>query len=166
MVQVVAFGTRKLKFDSGEGKEIPRAILICKYSHVIAAYLESSKESGYEALSKSSLWRILLELKSSQQKSLAWLVDILVTGMNGFQMVLEHVKKSPQGEKTTKTPEKGKRYLKTKYPLNCTNDSTVKTHNINFALSDLKNKKVQAPSEQVMDEACKDWWNFLKQLIL
>ena len=50
---------------------------------------------------------------------------------------------------------KGKWYLKTKYPLNCTNDSPVKTHNINSALSDLKNKKLQVSSEQVMDETCK-----------
>ena len=102
MIQVVAFGTRKLKFDSVESKEVPRAILICKYSHLIAACLESCKESGYEALSKSSLWRILHELKSSQQKSLAGLAGILATGMNGFQILLEHAKKSQQGEKTTK----------------------------------------------------------------
>ena len=33
----------------------------------------------------------------------------------------------------------------------------LKTHNINFALSDPKNKKLQVPSEQVMDETCKDF---------
>ena len=156
MIQEIVFGTRKLKFDSAEVKEVPQAILTCKYSHAIAAYLKSCSESGYEALSKSSLWRILHELKPSQQKSLAGLDDTLTTGINGSQMLLDHAKKSPQSDKTTKALEKGKCYLKTKYPLNCTNDSPVKTHNINFALSDLKNKKLQVPSEQVMDETCKD----------
>ena len=156
MIQEIVFGTGKLKFDSAEVKEVPQAILTCKYSHAIAAYLKSCSESGYEALSKSSLWRILHELKPSQQKSLAGLDDTLTTGINGSQMLLDHAKKSPQSEKTTKALEKGKCYLKTKYPLNCTNDSPVKTHNINFALSDLKNKKLQVPSEQVMDETCKD----------
>ena len=41
MIQEVPFGTRKLKFDSGEIKEVSRAILTRKYSHAIAAYLES-----------------------------------------------------------------------------------------------------------------------------
>ena len=74
-------------------------------------------------------------------------------------MLLDHAKKSPQIEKTTKAREKDKRYLKTKYPLNCTNDSPVTTHNIkptNIALSNPKNKKLQVPSEQVMDETCKN----------
>ena len=36
IIQEVAFGTRRLKFDSGEVKEVPWAILTCKYSHAIA----------------------------------------------------------------------------------------------------------------------------------
>ena len=32
----------------------------------------------------------------------------------------------------------------------------LKTHNIHFALSDPKNKKLQVPSKQVIDETCKD----------
>ena len=50
MIQEVAFETRKLKFDSGEVKDVPRAILTCKNNHTIPAYLKSCKESGYEAL--------------------------------------------------------------------------------------------------------------------
>ena len=102
--------------------------------------MENCKESGHEELRKSSLWQILHELKPSQQKSLAKLDGTFATGMNGFYMLLDHAKKSPQSEKTTKALKKGKRYLKTKYLLNYTN-----AHNINFALSDLKNK---VPSEQ------------------
>ena len=76
-------------------------------------------------------------------------------------MLLDHAKKSPQSEKTTKTLKKGKQYLKTKYPLNYTN-----AHNINFALSDLKNKKLQVPSEQVMMRLKKIVLNYGKQLML
>lgn len=129
MIQEVAFGTRKLKFDRGEAKEVLWANLSCKYSHAIAAYIESCKVNGYEALRKSSLWRILHEVKPSQQQSLAGLHDILKTGMNVFQMLLDHAKKFPQSDKTTKALENGKWYLKIKYPLYCTNGSPVKTHN-------------------------------------
>ena len=48
MIQEVAFGTRKLKFDSGEVKEPPRAILTCKYSHAIRVAILTCEKSGYE----------------------------------------------------------------------------------------------------------------------
>ena len=53
MIQEVAFETRKLKFDSGEVKEVTRAILTCKYNHTIPAYLKSSKKVGMRHYSES-----------------------------------------------------------------------------------------------------------------
>ena len=65
MIQDVAYGSKKLKFDSGEIKELPRAILTCKYSHAIATYMNVCEQAGYEPISESSLWRILNQIKPS-----------------------------------------------------------------------------------------------------
>ena len=73
---------------------------------------------------------------------MAGLDDIFATGMNGFQMLLDHAKKFTQREKPAKAYEKGKRYLKTKYPFNCTNDSPDKTY--------------KYPQNMFMDATCKD----------
>ena len=45
--------------------------------------------------------------------------------------------------------EKGKKYLKTKYPLNCTTESIISTHNFAYALPGPKNEFTNS------DDACK-----------
>lgn len=92
MIQDVAYGSRK--FDSGDVQDIPRAILTCKYSHAIGTYLDICEKTDFKPVSEASLWRILRELKPSQQKSLSGLDDILSTGMNGFEVLLNYAKKS------------------------------------------------------------------------
>ena len=155
-IQDTAFGSRKLKFDSGEVQEIPRAILTCKFSHLIGSYLDACERTDFEPVSPSTLWRILRNIKPSQQKSLAGLDDILATAMNGFDVLKKIAKElSPETDLLEKQLEKGKRYLKTQYPSHCTTSSTIKTHNINFALSDTINPKLVAPYD-VNDDTCVD----------
>ena len=156
-VQDTAFGSRKLKFDAGNTQEIPRAILTCKYSHVIGAYLHACEMTDFDPVSESSLWRVLRELKPSQQKSLGGLDDIFAAGMTGFDTLQRLGKEMlPDSEPLVKDLDRGKRYLKTKYPSNCTNDSKIKTHNINFALSDPKFPKLAANHVATDDEVCND----------
>ena len=52
--------------------------------------------------------------------------------------------------------ENGRRYLKTKFQMNCMNDSSVKSHNINFALSYPKNLKLSTVTDQDLNEVCTD----------
>ena len=70
LIQDVAYGVTKLKFDSGDEQTIPHAVLTAKYSHVIAFYLQFCKDMGYDALSESSFWRIVRALKPSQRRNL------------------------------------------------------------------------------------------------
>ena len=132
MIQDVAYGRRKLKFDSGDVQDIPKAILTCKYSHAIGTYLDLCEKNGFVPLNETSLWRILRELKPSQQKSLSGLDDILSAGMNGFQVLINYAKKCLPNLIKSNTLENGKQYFKTKYPLNCTNDASIKTHIISI----------------------------------
>ena len=53
--------------------------------------------------------------------------------------------------------ENGRLYLKAKFQMNCMNDSSVKSHNINFALSDPKNLKLSTITDQdSLNEVCTD----------
>ena len=65
LMQDVAYGITKLKYDSGGTKTIPYAILTANYSHVIASYIQRCSESQFEALSERTLFRLLQELKPS-----------------------------------------------------------------------------------------------------
>ena len=84
LLQDVAYGMSKIQFDDGSQQNIPNAILTAKYSHTIAFYLRICKETHYEPVSETTLWRILRAMKPSKRKCLAGLDDITASGMNGF----------------------------------------------------------------------------------
>ena len=76
LLQDVAYGVTKIKFDLNDVYKISRAVLTAKMSHTIAFYNEVCRSENYSPLSESSLWRILHAVKPSQQKCLAGLDDI------------------------------------------------------------------------------------------
>ena len=84
LLQDVAYGVSKWKYDSRDVQTIPHMILKSKYSHTIAFYQQSCFESSYTSLSESTLWGILHAIKPSQRTSLAGLDDITAMGMSGF----------------------------------------------------------------------------------
>ena len=61
-------------------KPYPHALLTAKCSHVIASYIQRCSESQFEALSKRTLFRLLQQLKATQRRSLAGIVDIHADG--------------------------------------------------------------------------------------
>ena len=64
-------------------------------AHTFLAYKEYCRNMEIEVpLSDSSLWRILKEIKPSQQCSLAGLDDVACDGMNGITILQEIVKKT------------------------------------------------------------------------
>ena len=75
-------------------------MLATKYSHTISFYLEACKNSDYNPLSKSSLWRILALLKPSKRKSLGGFDYLTASGINGFETILKLASKY-RIEKTT-----------------------------------------------------------------
>ena len=134
----VAYGVTNLKFDSGEEQKIAHGILTTKFSHAISFYYQMCNESGYQPLSKSTLFNILRALKPSQRKSLSGLDDIQAAAMNGFNYLMKAAKVLTDDKKFIIMLEQGKQYLKTRYQRDCKTDTMLSSHNQHFALSDEK----------------------------
>ncbi|CAB3977712.1 Retrovirus-related Pol poly [Paramuricea clavata] len=156
--QDVAFGTRNLELESGEILTMPNVVRIVTRSTMIALYISLCKDEEFEALSRSTLYRILEVRKSSQRKSLQGLDNTAADGAAAFdtlETVLGQIKKfgvSTKWIKSTKTAlRESKRYLKTQYKDNCREDSSCADHCHVFALSDEKDKDFQ--------KSCHDYHN-------
>ena len=76
LLQDVVYGVTDIKFDNGDKQRVVHAILTTKYSHAIAFYIETCKNTQFQPLSESSLVRILKGINPVQQKSLSGLDDI------------------------------------------------------------------------------------------
>ena len=100
-------------------------------------------ERGYKTLSSSTLLRILKAVKPSQRKSLSGLDDVQASAMNAYG-ICDTVKKLTNDSECVKGLENGKRYLKTRYQLDCTT-SELCSHNQNYALSDPSKKDLSSP---------------------
>ena len=46
LIQDVAYGVTKIKYDSGEEQKVAHAVLTTKYSHAISFYLQSCSING------------------------------------------------------------------------------------------------------------------------
>ena len=160
LLQDVAYGVSRIAFDSGQKQTIPHAILTAKYSHVIAFYLAVCRQTGFEPVSESSLWRILRALKPSQRKSLAGLDDITADGMNAFKYLETFLQRLKKDKDLIDRLEKGKRYLKISYQSHCSMESEIKSHNAVFALSTEK----EVPCVQVSDRVCSDCYQLISIL--
>ena len=142
LLQDVAYGINKIKFDSGKQQKVANAILTMKYSHNIAFYKDICQEINYSPMSDTSLWRVLHGINPSQRKALAGLDDFTAAGMNDFQVLLGIAEKWKYQD-IAKPLHKGKRYLKSNYPAKCIIDT---------ADSDLSQ-----PSQVIHDEDCADF---------
>ena len=79
---------------------------------------------------------------------MAGLDDIVADAMNGFK-ILKYIASYFQEKALVDSLERGKKYLKTTYPLNCTTESIIATHNCAYGLSDPQNEFTNS------DDACK-----------
>ena len=144
LLQNVAYGVNKIKFDSGEQQKATNAILTMKYSHTIAFYKEICQKIDYSPMSDTSLWRVLHRINPSQRKALAGLDDFTAAGMNSFQVLLGIAAKWKYQD-IAKSLHKGKRYLESNYPAKCSEDSTFCSHSTAFALSDTTDSDLSQP---------------------
>ena len=71
--------------------------------------------------------------------SFAGLNDIVKDAMNGFK-IFKDVASYFQDKALVDSLEIGKKYFKTKYPLNCTTESVISSHHCAYALSDPQNE--------------------------
>ena len=83
----VAFGTRKLKLQSGETIEMAKVVRTVTRSTIVAQYLQYFKNRDYEPLSRSTLIRILEVRQASQRKSMQGLDNTALQGSYAFQVL-------------------------------------------------------------------------------
>ena len=118
---------------------------------MISLYIGLCKDEEFEPLSRSTLYRILEVRKSSQRKSLQGLDSTTAAdsaaAFDTLETVLGQLEKfevSTKWIKSTKTAlRESKRYLKTQYKENCSEDSSCAYHCHVFALSYEKDEDFQ-----------------------
>ena len=166
LIQDVAYGITKLKFENGFQQLIPHAVLTSKYGHVINSYLQFCKEISFQSLSERTLWRVLQAIKPSRRKSLAGLDDKTAEGMNGFDVLQDFAKNLMKNSSVCSGLEKGKRYLKTRYQINCMDEtSKMSSHSTSFALSDPKESMfICAKSKEVGTETCQECFELIQNI--
>ena len=118
--QDVAYGTRTLKLESGEELVMPNVVRTVARCTIINQYLEHCKETGFNPISNSTMWRVLDVQEASQRKSLRGLDNTAADGADGFKDLLrivdelEHVGAAKDWcEQARKKLREGKLYLKT-----------------------------------------------------
>ena len=85
--QDVAFGTRKLRLNSGKKITMPNVIRKVTRATMVKQYLQFCEEEQFEPLSRATLFRVLEVREASQQKSLSGLANIAADGSVGFERI-------------------------------------------------------------------------------
>lgn len=86
MLQEVAYGTTKLKFESGDKLTISNTILNGIREHAVKEYIIHCKEISYPSLGRSTLLNILLKMKPHIRRKLAGIDNFVVEGTESFEV--------------------------------------------------------------------------------
>ena len=173
--QHVAFGTRRLKLESGETIEMPNIIRKVTKCTMVVQYLQFCKEEEFEPLSRSTLFRILEVREASQRKSLQGLDNTAADGSNGFnrmEQITEHLVHLGMdiqwSQSVIKRLHKAKEYIKTDYKAHCQeDDSSCADHCTMFALSDPEDEAFQvkcADQHTLVCDNCQNLKSTLEEL--
>ena len=169
--QDVAFGSRKLKLESGEEMVMPNIVRTVARCTIINQYLDFCKEENFTPLSRATMWRILEVQEASQRKSLKGLDNTAADGAEGFEALYEIVDQLEEvgadkewSSQTRKRLKDSKLYLKTTYRDHCQEESACPDHCRVFALSDADDADYQTLCNHEHDHACRDC-DSLKEVI-
>ena len=165
--QDVAYGTHTLKLESGEELVMPNVVRTVARCTIINQYLQHCEETGFEPISRSTMWRVLDVQEASQRKSLRGLDNTAADGADGFDVLLRIVDELERvgAEKdwcvqARKKLREGKLYLKTTYRDHCReNGSCCPDHCRVFALSDVIDTDHQEACSHTHDMLCQDCEN-------
>ena len=83
--QDVAFGSRKLKLESGEELVMPNVVRTVERCTIINQCLDFCKEENFSPMSRTTLWKILEVQEASQRKSLTGLDNTAADGVDGLK---------------------------------------------------------------------------------
>lgn len=161
-MQLVSYGTRDLKMDSGENITIPDVIRTTNHSKIIDLYFSYCTESNFEPLSKSTLFKILNTCAATKRTNLHGLDNIAAEGIEGFESLKEITKQiyersilsTEEHEQIQKNITSAKLYFKTDYKLHLEKDCLCADHCLQWLLSDPENCHFQSPCEHIHTLVC------------
>ncbi|XP_063409537.1 uncharacterized protein LOC134692858 [Mytilus trossulus] len=161
-MQLVSYGTRDLKMDSGENITIPDVIRTTNHSKIIDLYFSYCTESNFEPLSKSTLFKILNTCAATKRTNLHGLDNIADEGIEGFESLKEITKhiyersilSTEEHEQIQKNITSAKLYFKTDYKLHLEKDCLCADHCLQWLLSDPENCQFQSPCEHIHTLVC------------
>ena len=149
----MAFGTRKLKFDSGSKLAMPNVIRNVTRSTLISQYVQYCEEQKVGPLSRATLFRILKIREASEGKYLHGVDNIAADGSSGIEMLKQIVSEMEElgvgkewAEINVQKLNSAKVYLKSDYLVHCKEESPCPDHCRHFALSD--------PTDKLLQESC------------
>ena len=161
--QDVAFGSRKLKLDSGEELVMPNIVRTVARCTIINQYLDFCKEENFSPLSRATMWRILEVQEASQRKSLKGLDNTAADGVDGFEAlhkILDELQEVGADKEwcaqTGKMLKEAKLYLKTSYRGHCQEESRCPDHCRAFALSFRDDADYRTDCSHDHDFSCRD----------
>ena len=143
--QDVAYGTRKLKLNSGQTLTMPNIIRNVTRSTLIQQYFKHCEEEEVEPLSRATLFRVLEVREASERKSLQGIDNISAEGSNAFEKLRKIVIEMESlglartwVENSIRKLNNAILYLRTDYSVHCKEQSPCPDHCRSFALSDSK----------------------------
>ncbi|KAL9956431.1 hypothetical protein ACROYT_G037906 [Oculina patagonica] len=154
--QDTAYGTSKIKLESGVELVVPKPIRKLIPARIIAQYTKICDESGFKPASVRTLFRILEVCPASTRKSLQGLDNYTADGSEAFENLEEVISKLYDGGMPDSKADRlrslalsCKRYLKQDYSTHVVNDSTSDNFSVSpdhcrfFALSDPKKEQLK-----------------------
>ena len=88
--------------------------------------------------------------------------NITAADMNAFDLLVK-TSRELCGQDVISSLERGKRYLKTRYPIHCANVNTeIHSHSTQFALSDPNNVELAAKNVKIGDQVCANCLDLFK----
>ena len=173
-LQDVAFGTKKLKLDSGEEIIIPAAVRTVIPSRIIHQYRKCCETSGFKPASERTLFRILEVCAASQQKSLQGLDYITTEGSQAHDSLIEIIYTLAEAGASSEWEKEArdliaasKRYLKSDYKAHLAMSDRCADHCVTHALSDNRNAEYCQKCHHEHDlrcERCQDIRTMLERI--
>ncbi|KAK3731920.1 hypothetical protein QZH41_000272 [Actinostola sp. cb2023] len=161
IIQDIQFGEKTIKLSTEDLVRVPNVVCMIIPERIVQQYQAYCQESGFESLSRSTLLRMLNVCSTSVRKSLQGLDYIRSSGFQAFDdlhNVAEKLGYSGKGLAWAKCQQdrkkSAKRYLKSDYKVDVSQDSTVADHCRSYALSDLKDRDFQSSCSHDHRDIC------------
>ena len=157
-LQDVAFGTKKLKLNSGVTLPILAVVRTMTATKIVHLYQQECKQEGKEPLNERTCFRIMQVCSASKQKSLQGLDNTSTAGIEAFEtletLVATNGAGATWGRETAQRLRAGTKYLKCDYKCNLGPDEHCPDHCIQFTLSDPGQDQFCSPCNHEHDLVC------------